>query len=92
MQVTVHYATQVKRVLGVAAEIIDMPESCTAADVVLAVADRHGEAVRELLVDDRGDVQPTLLVFVGDRQVARREPCPPADRDVLTIMTPISGG
>jgi hypothetical protein len=56
------------------------------------VADRHGEAVRNLLVDGRGNVQPTLLLFVGDQQVARLEPRPLSEGDELTIMTPISGG
>jgi molybdopterin converting factor small subunit len=92
MRITVQYATQVKRAAGVGSETLDVPSSCGIADVVRLVAERRGEALRKLLLDDAGQVQPSLLIFAGDRQIGRSESVALRDGDVVTIMSPISGG
>ncbi len=92
MRITVQYATQVKRAAGVGSETLDVASPCRIADVVRVAADRRGESLRKMLLDDAGRVQPSLLVFMGDRQIGRDESVSLREGDVITIMAPISGG
>ncbi len=92
MQITVEYAAQIKRAAGRAAEIFECDSPCTVEDVLYRVADRHGEALRPLLFDTDRRLHPSILLFVGDSQIRPDQPHPLQDRDVLTILSPISGG
>ena len=92
MRITLQYATQVKRAAGVGSETLDVPSPCGIADVVRLAAERRGEALRKMLFDDAGHVQPSLLLFVGDRQIGREDSVSVREGDVVTIMAPISGG
>lgn len=92
VNVTVEYAAQVKKAAGVAAETLDVPESSTAQDVVRQVADAHGEVLSELILDGEGRLHPSILLFVGDDQIAWDAPLPLQNRDVVTILSPVSGG
>lgn len=92
MQIEVHYATQVKRAAGIRSETVTVPDGSTVRELVRQVADRHGEALHKLLLNASGDVQPGLLLFLGDAQVATGADPALTDGATLTIMSPISGG
>jgi molybdopterin converting factor small subunit len=92
MRISVQYATQVKRAAGVGSETLEAPSPCGIADVVRLAAERRGEVLWKMLLDDAGRVQPSLLVFIGDRQIGRDESVSLREGDVVTIMAPISGG
>lgn len=92
MEIEVHYATQVKRVAGIRSETVTVPDGCGVHALVRQVAEQHGEGLQKLLLNEAGDVQPGLLLFLGDAQVAAGEDPPLADGAALTIMSPISGG
>ena len=92
MQIEVHYATQVKRAAGVRSETVHVPEGCTVHALVRQVAEQHGEGLQRLLLSEAGEVQPGLLLFLGDSQVTVGADPPLADGGSLTIMSPISGG
>lgn len=92
MEIEVHYATQVKRAAGIRSETVSVPDGCTVHALVRQVAEQHGEALQELLLNAAGAVQPGLLLFLGDTQVAAGEDPPLTDGATLTIMSPISGG
>lgn len=92
MRITLQYATQVKRAAGVGSETLDVPSPCGITDVIRLAAERRGEALRKLMLDEQGRVQPSLLVFVHDRQLGRDEVIALQEGDVVTIMAPISGG
>ena len=52
-----------------------------------------GEAGRRDLIFDSGkNLQPSILLFVGDDQIQWHIPVTLQDRDVVTILSPISGG
>jgi molybdopterin converting factor small subunit len=53
---------------------------------------RTAGGLGRILVDEGGALRPTLLVFLGDEQVAGDDEGELADGDTLTIMTPVSGG
>jgi molybdopterin converting factor small subunit len=56
------------------------------------VATLHPESLRPIVINAAGEIQPSLLIFLGDDQVVRDDTKELADGDTLTIMTPISGG
>ncbi len=92
MHVTVEYAAQIKRAVGLAVETFECDGSCTVKDVLDRVAERHGDRLRTLLFNGDRKLHPSILLFVGDSQVRSDEPRVLKDHDVLTILSPISGG
>ena len=92
MQVTVEYAAQVKQAAGVRTETVDIDDGCSAQDVVARVAESHGDPLKGLLLDGEGQLQRSILLFVRGEQVRWETPAPLNDRDVVTILSPISGG
>ena len=92
MQVTVEYAAQVKRAAGVASEDVEVGQPCTVQDLVSRVASDHGEPLNHLLFDSDGSLHPSILLFVGDGQVRWQTAVELRENDVVTILSPISGG
>jgi len=91
MNVTVRYSAQAQAAAGVAAETVALDGARTVADLVKRLAAQHGEPLRNLLL--RPDGSPTaILVVVGDEQVRFDDPRPLRDGDVVSLLTPISGG
>lgn len=92
MQITVEYASQVKRAVGVASELFDVDAGAGVDDVLRLIGKRHGEAVRELLFDERQEVHPALLIFHEQARVPAGQQVALSDGDTITIMSAISGG
>jgi len=92
MKVTVYYLAQLKQAAGRAAEEVEIAAGGSLLDLTRGLADRHGDNLRRLLFAADGSVQPTILFFVGDRQV--RQPANQSlhDGDAITLLSPISGG
>ncbi len=92
MNVTVEYAAQVKKAAGIASEQLEIAENATVQEVVLQVAETRGQALADLILDGAGGIHPSILLFVGDDQVAWDPPVALRERDTLTILSPVSGG
>jgi molybdopterin converting factor small subunit len=93
MQVTIQYESQVRRAAGIRSETIEVPDdSRSMSDCIRTVAAAHGGELKSILVNADGEVQPTLLVFLNDSQIVRGTESMLSDGDILTLMTPISGG
>ena len=92
MQVTVEYAGQVKRAAGVAGDVVELESPATLADVVAEIAKLRGEALQGTLLRERSELHPSILIFVGDRQVRDAADHSMSDGDVVTFLSPISGG
>ncbi|MCH7989228.1 MAG: MoaD/ThiS family protein [Planctomycetes bacterium] len=92
MQVTVVYAAQVKRAAGVASENVDVDATCSVQDLLTQVAAARGNALKNILFDDDGVLHPSILLFVRDSQIRWETPFELNDRDVVTVLSPISGG
>ncbi|MGH7127677.1 MAG: MoaD/ThiS family protein [Planctomycetaceae bacterium] len=94
MHVTIEYAAQAKRAAGIAAERVELDAPCSVSELLRRRADARGTELRILLFGDDGRLQPSLLVFVGDRQIRGDEAdtLRVSEGDVLTVMSPISGG
>lgn len=92
MRVVVHYMAQVKQAAGRTIEEIELEHPCTVRELIARLAGNDREPLRRLLLDKQGDVQPTLLVFVGDEQVSAGQTAVLRDGDVVTVLSPMAGG
>ncbi len=92
MQITIRYEAQARRAAGVSSEKIELEDSCRVGDCLREVAREHGDPLKPMLLNDRGDIQPSLLLFKGEVQIGHADATELVDGDTLTIMTPISGG
>ncbi len=92
MQVTIEYAAQIKRAAGVASESVDVEEACSVQNLLTQVAVARGDALKNILFDDNGELHPSILLFVGNLQIRWETPLELNDRDVVTVLSPISGG
>ena len=92
MDIHIHYATQVKRAAGIRSESVSVADGCTVHMLIREIAGRHGENLQRLLLNEKGEVRPGLLLFLEDTQVAAGDDPPLTEGATLTIMSPISGG
>jgi molybdopterin converting factor small subunit len=92
MRVTLHYETQLKRTVGIASETIEVPDGAGVSEIIRAAAEKHGDSVRAMLLDDQANVRRSVLIFVGDEQIGAGDTRDLIDGSTLTLMSPISGG
>jgi molybdopterin converting factor small subunit len=92
MRLVVRYLAQLRDAAGVGAETVETAAAPHAADLVRRLADAHGGRLRSLLLNSANDVQPTILIFLGDEQIRAEQPVQWRDGDVLTLLTPMAGG
>ncbi len=92
MQVTIEYAAQVKRAAGLASEYLDVDEPCSVQQLIGRIAKIHGGTLSNFLLDGDGGLQRSILLFVGDDQVRWETARQLRDGDVVSILSPISGG
>ncbi|MCE9557133.1 MAG: MoaD/ThiS family protein [Planctomycetes bacterium] len=92
MRLTIVYTTQLKAALGTGTESVDIAQPKTTADLLIALAEKHGEEFRRLALDSAGRPLPSLLICVGDEQIAPAAPLSLKDGDTITILSAISGG
>ena len=92
MKVAVKYMAQLRDAVGLAYEQIDLETPCSVQEFAAHLAARHGDRLRRLLLDAHGGLQPTILLFVGGRQIVRDSPVALHDGDVVTVLSPMAGG
>lgn len=92
MKVHVHYTTQLKAELGIAAEEIEIEGPCQCADLLKRLIDRHPAEFQRLVVDESGQLLPSILLCVNDQQVSPRLETTLDDGASVTFLSAISGG
>lgn len=92
MQLTIEYTAQLRRAAGAAVETIDLTAGCSLQQLALALADRHGQELRRLLLNGDGRLQRSILIFVGEEQIAPDSEASLRDGQTITFAAPISGG
>jgi molybdopterin converting factor small subunit len=92
MKVVVHYLAHLKQAAGIAREEAELAESSSLAELLPKLAARHGDPLRRLLLDNQGGLQPTILLFVNDTQVADARTMHLHDGDEIALLSPIAGG
>ena len=92
MRITVQYTAQAKEAAGTATEQLDLADGKTVADLLAWLAQQHGDRLRALLMGGEGKPHGSVLLVVGDEQVRPNDPRGLKDGDIVSILTPISGG
>ena len=60
MNITVEFAAQLKRAAGVATDAYALDDNATLQSLADAIAERHGDAVRKILLTDDGSIHPSI--------------------------------
>ena len=91
-EVEVVFTSQLRAVLGASNVRIRLPDGATFADLLAELAHRFSPKFQDFALDDRGCLRSPIMVCFGDQQVTPA----PSDRipagEVVTLMSPISGG
>lgn len=81
--VTVRYFAAARAAAGVSHEDVDVGDGATVAEVLEAVADRHGEALRKVLA---------ACSFLLDSVAVRDRATPLRSGAELDVLPPFAGG
>ena len=92
MKVSVEYTAQLRLHTGCPSEEFEVPAGATPRDLLRLIAERHGGAVRGMLLRPDGTPAPTILCFIGDQQIAWDQPPALPDGARVSLMSPIAGG
>jgi molybdopterin converting factor small subunit len=92
MRAVFHYHAQVRQAAGAESEPVELAGAPSLEEAMAALAARHGEDFRALVLDDAGRIRPSLLVLVNGQPAARGATRPLADGDVVTLLSAMAGG
>ena len=91
MKIHMNYFAQVRQSAGGENETLDIKGGDTRALLAL-LAERHGDAFRSLVLDEKGDPRPGIILLLNDQPVPRGESKALADGDRISIFSPVAGG
>ncbi len=92
MTVTLTYGAQIKQAAGTDSQTVDVDSNCSLQDLLRTVASERTEEFQQMLFGKQGDLHPSILLFVGDEQVRWNSVVELKENDVVSILSPISGG
>jgi molybdopterin converting factor small subunit len=92
MKITVRYLAQIKNAAETSSEVVEAAAGCTVRELVKMLAKKHGERLAEVLLAADGNPRPSILLFIGDRQVGAKEDVALQEGDEVTMLSPIGGG
>jgi MoaD family protein len=92
MQVTLNYFAQVRKAVGAESEKLEIADGADVLSAVLKAADEHGEGFRGMLLNEAGEIQPSLLILVNGQPVPHGQKSSLADGDEISILSPVAGG
>jgi len=84
MKILVEYHAQARAAVGSGRESIELGDGATVRQLLDRLTALHGDAMRAML--------STSLIFVGDEQVKKDGRVDLSDGDVVSVISPISGG
>jgi molybdopterin converting factor small subunit len=90
MNIHVLYLGQIRHAAGKSAERVALTGPSTMEALIRHLAASGNPQLRRLLLDDAGNVQPGLLLFVEDDQADLSRSL--RQGDVVTVLSPMAGG
>lgn len=91
MRVRVEFLGQLRQAAGSRALEVEVREGGCVDDAVRAAA-AHSGALREMLLDPKGELRAALLVAAAGRQVTRAETTRLCAGEVVVLGSPLAGG
>ena len=93
MTITFQYTGQLANVSGVSEEPVELGDDPRLKPTIDQLAARHGEAYAKLVLDDAGELRPSLLVVLdGEQAEGDKATLDLSDVKTVMLMTPIAGG
>ena len=92
IRVTVDYWAQLRDASGRACEVVQLPPNSTVMQLLTYLAERHGEPLRRLLLDNAGRPLRSNLIMVADRVVASPDSLELSDGVTVALLSPLAGG
>jgi molybdopterin converting factor small subunit len=92
MQVTFNYFAQVRQAAGVASDRVSVSENADVVAALAALAERHGDEFRALVLDPTGGIRTSLLTLVNGQLVPHGEKRPLAEGDQVSLLSAVAGG
>jgi molybdopterin converting factor small subunit len=92
MKVTVNYFAQLRHAAGISSERIDLNTACSIHELVIRLAENHGEPLRSFLLDTSGTLRQSILLIIGETQVHWETPVQLKEGDIVTFLSPLAGG
>jgi len=92
MKITIQYWAQARQAANAPSETIDVVSHCSIAQLLQHLADRHGDALRRIILSADSRPHPSIVLVLRDQQVPPDSSTPLRDGDTLDIIPPIAGG
>ena len=94
MEVTFQYTGQLANVVGASEETVELGDDARLKPAIDQLAQRHGEGYTKLVLDENGDVRPSLLVVLDGEQAdaENKGQIDISKAKTVMLMTPIAGG
>ena len=92
MKITIEYSAQIRRTLGISEETIVLVDSQSLHDLILHLAEKHGQLLKDLILDVEGNLSRMILASVNSVQVQESTSVDLKNGDCVNLMSPISGG
>jgi molybdopterin converting factor small subunit len=90
--ITVRYLAQMKQAAGTAVEQVQATAGCSARTLMERLGRERGGTLERALLTTEGKLRPSVMLFIGDRQVVAGDDGALSDGDELLVMSPIAGG
>jgi molybdopterin converting factor small subunit len=93
--VTIRYPPELVEITRKTEDKVDLPLGSTLSDLFKALSNRHGEAFRSLVLDSEGNIRQGLLILLNGRSLEKHGELfgtTLGQEDLLTILTPLTGG
>ena len=92
MKVTLEYFGQLRQAAGIASEQVEAPAATTAQGILKSVATKYGGVFKQVVIDEKGSIRPSLLVVLNDVPMDKEKLQALKDGDRIMLITAISGG
>lgn len=92
MNVKVQYTTQLKAAIGHAEESVELPDGGTLGDLLNSLCSKYPDAFAKLVVGESGDLHPSIILCIDDKQVSADASLALNDQSTVTFLSAISGG
>jgi molybdopterin synthase sulfur carrier subunit len=93
MKLRVQYTAQLRTAVGLAEEVMELPEGSRLDDLLQLTAARNQEA-RPHLLCEKGQTQPSLLMIVNGAAIPAQQAATTvlSEGDTVALLPPIAGG
>lgn len=92
MKITINYFGQLRQAAAVDSETIEIPDDSTIKKALKTRADHYGQSFEKVVLDEQGNIRPSVLVVVNGKGVDVQSLPAIGDGDEITFMPAIAGG